>query len=106
MFKDLNVVPTSDDSFPYEYIDAEINKKVNKTEGQTTGNEMEKETKYYAESLNQDTNWLKTITIKIDKLLIDSEYIDFFIQMYLQCIKDNGSTSYFRKWIIPRLPRF
>ena len=33
VFKDLNAVPPSDDWFPYEYIDAEINNKLDKTKG-------------------------------------------------------------------------
>ena len=58
------------------------------------------------EYLNHGPNWLKTITIEIDKLLIDSEYINFLMHMYMQCRKDYGSTSSFRSLIIPRLPRF
>ena len=54
---------------------------------------MERETKHYVESLNHDPNWLNTITIEIDKFLINHEYINFFIIMYIQCIKDDGSTS-------------
>ena len=45
---------------------------------------MEKETKHYVESLNQDPNWLETITIEIDNSLINREYIQFFIIMYMQ----------------------
>ena len=67
---------------------------------------MEKETKHYVLSLNHDPNWLKTIIIEIDKFLIDRVYIDFFMQMYMQWSKDNGSNSSFPKLIIPRLPRF
>ena len=92
VFKDLNEVPPSDDWSPYEYIDAEINKKVDKTKGQLTGDAMEKETKHYMEYLNQDPNWLKTITIEIEKFLIDPEYTHFFIQMYMKWSKDNGYT--------------
>ena len=33
VFKDLNEVPPSDDWFPYEYIDAEVNKKLDRTKG-------------------------------------------------------------------------
>ena len=81
VFKDLNDIPPSDDSFPYEYIYAEVKKKVDETKGKLAGHEMEKETKHYVESLNHDPNWLRTITIEIDKFLIDREYIDFFMQM-------------------------
>ena len=45
------------------------------------------------ESLNHDSNWLKTIIIEIDKFLTNSEYINFFMKMYIQWIKDNGYTS-------------
>ena len=45
---------------------------------------MEKDTKHYVEYLNRDPNWLNTITIEIDNFLIDCEYIDFFMQMYIQ----------------------
>ena len=42
VFKDLNEVPPSDDWFPYEYTDSEVNKKLDKTKGRPAGNEMEK----------------------------------------------------------------
>ena len=54
VFKDLNAVPSSNYWFPFEYIDAEFNKKVYKTKRQLTGDEMEKETKHYVEYLNHD----------------------------------------------------
>ena len=63
MFKGLHEVPPSYDWFPYEYIDAEVNKKSDKIKGQHVGNEMENETKHYVEYLNHDPNWLKRITI-------------------------------------------
>ena len=80
--------------------------KVDKTKGQHAGDEMEKETKHYVESLNHDPNCIKTITIDIDKLLIDCEYIDFFMQMYMQWSRDDGSTSSYQILIIPSLPCF
>ena len=40
VFKDLNEFPPSDDWFPYEYIDAEVNMKLDKTKGRLAGNEM------------------------------------------------------------------
>ena len=43
---------------------------------------MEKVIKDDVEYLNHDPNWLKTITIEIDKFLIDCEYINFFNIMY------------------------
>ena len=73
MSKDLNEVLSSDDWFSYEYIDAEFNKKLYKTKGRLTVNEMVKETKNYVKYLNHDPNRLKTITIEIDKFMIDPE---------------------------------
>ena len=95
MFKYLNEIPRSYDWFPYKYIDAEVNKKVGNTKGQPAGNEIEKETKHCVQYLNHDPNLLKTITIEIDKLLINRQYIDFLVQMYMQWSKDNGYTSSF-----------
>ena len=51
---------------------------------------MEKETKHYVEYINHDTNWFKTITIEIDKFPINREYVDFFMQIYIQWNKDDG----------------
>ena len=67
---------------------------------------MEKETKHYVESLNHDPNWSKKISIEIDKFLINREYIDFFIKIYMQWRKEDGFISSFQKFIIPRLTRF
>ena len=58
---------------------------------------MENETKRYVESLNRDPIWLKNITIEIDEFLIDREYVEFFMQMYMQWIKENGSTLSLQK---------
>ena len=71
VLKYLNKVPTSNDCFPYEYIDADVNKKLEKNKGRLAGNEMEKETKHYVESFNHTPNWLKTIIIEINKFLIN-----------------------------------
>ena len=40
VFKDLNEVPPSDDLFPYEYIDAEVKKKLDESKVKLTGDEM------------------------------------------------------------------
>ena len=106
MFKDLNEVLPSDDWVPYEYIDAEVKKKIDKTKRQLAGDEMEKETKHYVEYLNHNSNWLKKIYIQIDKFLINREYIYFFMQIYMQWSKDYGYTSSFWTLIIPRMTRF
>ena len=56
VFKYSNEFPTSYYCFPYEYIDAEVKKKVDKTKGKIAGDEMEKEAKHYVESHNHDPN--------------------------------------------------
>ena len=66
---------------------------------------MEKDTKHYVE-LNHDPEWLKKISIEIDRFLINLEYNSFFMLMYIQWIKDDGSNSSFQTFIIPRPPRF
>ena len=106
MFKYLNDFPPSYYWFPYEYIDAEVKNKVDKTKGQLTVDKMEKETKNYVEYLNQDPNWLKTITIGIDNSLINCKYIHFFMKMYMQWSKGGCSTSSSQTLIILCLPRF
>ena len=73
MSKDLNEFPPSYNWFPYEYIDAEVKKKGDKTKGKIAGYKMEKETKHYVKSLNHDPKCLKTITNEIDKFLINCE---------------------------------
>ena len=40
VFKYLNEVPPSDDWFPYEYIHAGVNNKLDKTKGKIAGNKM------------------------------------------------------------------
>ena len=58
------------------------------------------------EYLNNDPKWLKTITIEINRFLINRKYIKFIIIMYMQWSKDDSSTSSFQTLIIPRLPCF
>ena len=65
VFKDLNEVPPSDDWFPYEYIDAEVKKKTEKTKRQLAGKKMERETKQYVEYLYRDPNWLNNFLLKL-----------------------------------------
>ena len=67
---------------------------------------MEKETKHYMEYINHDPNWLKKISIEIDKFMINREYIDFFMTFYIQWSKDDGSSSSLQTLIILRLPCF
>ena len=81
-------------------------KKVDKTRGQLASYEMENYIIHYVESLNHDPQWVRRIMNDINKFLIDSEYIDFFMKIYMQWIKGNGYTSSDQKLIIECLPHF
>ena len=51
-------------------MNADFNKKVEKTKRLLSGYDMEKETKHNVEYLNHNPNWLNTITIEIYKFLV------------------------------------
>ena len=61
---------------------------------------MENEIRHYVESLNHNTQWVRRITNDINKLLVEREYIDFFMQIYMLWGNDNGYTSSKQKLII------
>ena len=44
----------------------------------------------YIDSLKHDPSWVGRIKNDINKLLVNREYIDFFIQIYEQWISDNS----------------
>ena len=44
----------------------------------------------YIDPLKQDPFWLGRITNDINKLPVNREYIDFFIQIYIQWSSDNS----------------
>ena len=92
LFSNLHDVPTSENCFPNKYIQAEIKKKLCKTRGQPASDEMENEIRHYIGILNHNPQWVRRITNDIDQLLVDREYIDFFMQIYIQGRKDNGYT--------------
>ena len=106
MFSNLHDVPTSGNRFPNKYIEAEIKKKLDKTRGQFASDEMGNEIRHYVESLNHHPQWVRIITTDINNLLVGREYIDFFMQIYIQWSKDNGYTSSNQKLIIECLPHF
>ena len=83
VFSNLHDVPTSENWFPNKYIEAEIKKKLDKTRGQLASYEMENEIRHYVEYINHDPQWVRIITNDINKLLVDREYIDFFMQIYM-----------------------
>ena len=97
VFRDLDVNPRSETLFPNKYIEDEIKKKVDKTRGQLASDEMAYDIGQYIDYLKHDPFWLGRITNDINKFLVNREYIDFFIQIYIQWSSDN---------IIECLPHF
>ena len=83
MFRNLHDVPTSDNWFPNKYIEADIKKKLDKTRGQLASDEMENDIRHHVESLNNDPQWVRRITNDINKLLVNREYIDLFMLIYM-----------------------
>ena len=51
---------------------------------------MEDEIRQYIASFNHDPQWVRRITNVINKLLFYREYIDVFINIYMQWSEDNG----------------
>ena len=92
VFRNLYDVPTSETWFPNKYIEADIKKKLDKTRGKLASDEMENEIRHYIDSLNQNPQWVRIITNDVNKLLVEREYIDVSMKIYMQWIKDNGYT--------------
>ena len=90
MFINIDVDPTTETWFQNKYIEAEIKKKLDKTRGQIVSDEKESDIRHNIDSLNHDPQWVGRITNDINKLLVNSEYIDFFMQIYMQWISDNS----------------
>ena len=89
VFRDLNANPTSETWFQNKYIEDEIKKKVDKKRAQLASDEMEYDIRQYIDSLDHYPKWVRGITNDINKILVNREYIDFFIQIYLQWSSDN-----------------
>ena len=51
---------------------------------------MKYDIRQYIDSLKHDPLWVGRITNDINKLLVNREYIDFFIQIYIQWSSDNS----------------
>ena len=84
VFKDLDGISTSETWFPNKYIEDEIKKKVDKTGDQLASDEMAYDIRKYIDCLKHDPSWVGRIKNDINKLLVNREYIDFFIQIYEQ----------------------
>ena len=81
-------------------------KKGEKTRGQLASDEMEFDIGKYIDSLKHNPFWLGRTTDDINKLLVNREYIDFFMKIYMQWSKYNGYTSSNQKLIIKCLEHF
>ena len=99
MFRYLDVNQTPETWFPNKYIDDEIKKQVDKTRGQLASDEMAYDIRKYIDSLKHDPFWVGRIANDIKRFLVNCEYIDFFIQIYIQWSSDNsiGCLSHFEK---------
>ena len=90
VFRDLDGISTSETWFPKKYIEDEIKKKVDKTIDQLASDEMAYDITQYIDFLKHDPSWVGRIKNDINKLLVNCEYIDFFIQIYEQWSNDNS----------------
>ena len=90
VFRDLDGISTSETWFPKKYIEDEIKKKVDKTREKLASDEMAYDIRYYIHCLQHNHFWVGIIKNDINKLPVNREYIDFFIQIYIQWSSDNS----------------
>ena len=88
--RDLYVNSTSETWFPNKYIEDEIKKKVDKTREHLASDEMAYDIRQYIDSLKHDLFWVGRVKNNINKLLVNREHIDFFIQIYIQWSINNS----------------
>ena len=84
VFRDLDGISTSETFFPNKCIDDEINKIVDKTRYQLASDKMAYDIRHYIRFLQHDHFCVGRIKNDINKLLVNREYIEFFIQIYEQ----------------------
>ena len=85
VFRDLYGISTSGFFFPNKFIDDEIKKRVDKTRDQLENDKMSYDIRHYINCLQHDQFWVQRIHNDINKLLVNREYIDFFIRIYEKC---------------------
>ena len=90
MFRNLDVNSTPETWFPNKYIEDETKKKVDKTREQLASYEMAYDIRQYIDYLKHNPFWVGRINNDINKLLVNCEYINFFIQIYIQWSSDNS----------------
>ena len=82
VFRYLDGNLTSETWFLNKYIEDEIKKKVDKMREQLASDEMAYDIRQYIYWLQHDPYWVGIIKNDINNLLVNREYIDFFIQIY------------------------
>ena len=82
VFRDLDGISTSKTWFLNKYIEDKIKKKADKTREQLASDEMAYDIRQYIDCLKHDPSWVGRIKNDINELLVNREYIDFFIQIY------------------------
>ena len=90
VFRNLDGISTSETWFPKKYIEYDIKKKVDKTRDELAIDEMSYDIRQYIDCLQHDPSWVGRINNDINKLLVNLEYIDFFIQIHEQWSSDNS----------------
>ena len=90
MFRYLYGISTSETWFPNKYIEYEIKKKVEKIREQLASYEMAYDIRHNINCLQHDNFWVEIIKNDINKLLVNREYIDFFMKIYMQWSIDNS----------------
>ena len=100
VFRDLDGISTSETWFPKKYIEDGIKKNVDKTRDELASDEMAHDIRQYIDCIQHDPSWVGRIKNDINKLLVNREYIDFFIQIYEQWRSYNSIKylPHFEKW--------
>ena len=98
-FRYLDGISTSETWFLNKYIEYDIKKKVDKTREQLACDEMAYDIRQYRYFLKHDPYCAGRIKNDINKFLVNREYTDFFIQIYIQWSSDNSieCLPYFEK---------
>ena len=92
--------------FSMEYVRARVVARVTETKQSLQVPNRKKNIQKYIKVLSHNSKWLSSVCEDINRLLMERDYIKFFIDMYMQWVGDDGSLSVSHKLDIQRLPRF
>ena len=100
VFRYLDGISTSVNFFTNKFIDDETKKRVDKTRDKLASDKMAYDIKHYIHCLQHDHFWVRRIKNDTNKLLVNREYIDFFIRIYEQWRTYNRMKClpHFDKW--------